>query len=454
MLFQRIESEGLAHYSYLVGSAGQAIIIDPRRDCDVYVDTTLRAGYRITHILETHRNEDYVVGSMELAARTGAQVWHADSQWDYQYGQPVQDGQTWRLGGLSLKAMHTPGHTPGSMSYLLYDSGSAPLLLFGGDVLFADDVGRTDLLGQERLAQMTGLLYETIFHKLLPLGDHIILCPAHGAGSVCGAAIGDRPWTTLGFERQHNPRLRYTTRVDFLANVGKMLELPPYFAHMEQLNLEGVPLLGPLPAPIPLRARDFAGRLEQSVVVDTRMELGFASAHVPGSTSIWLDGLASFAGWFLPYDKPLLLVDETENPEEATRRLIRMGYDQLTGYLAGGMLAWHKAGLESRSVAAVTVQQVCRRIDSSEEMWILDVRSDAELEHVRIPGARHIHITQLPQHLDEVPRDRDVYVFCGSGLRSMIAASLLQRAGYERLAVVLGGIGGWISIRCPLERRS
>jgi hydroxyacylglutathione hydrolase len=432
MLFERIESERLAHYSYLVGDQREAVVFDPRRDCEVYVERAYREGMAIKHILETHRHEDYVIGSLELAQRTDAEIWHADSQLNYQYGQPVEDHQTWRVGRLEVRAIHSPGHTPGSMSYLLRDPDGEAWVVFTGDALFAGEVGRVDLLGKDRAEEMASQLYHTIFGKLLPLGDGVIVCPAHGAGSVCGTAIAERMWTTIGLERELNPRLQFASEREFVTSVAQELERPPYFPRMEEWNLGGPPVLGSLPLP--------------------RMELGFASAHVPGSLSIWLGGLASFAGWFLPYDKPILLVSETENPEQATRFLLRLGYDDLAGYLAGGMLAWHTAGLESSSIHTVTVQQLCHLLDEGQETSILDVRGAEELETAgRIPGAQHLHVTLLPERTAEVPRDRTVYIFCGSGLRSMIAASLLRREGWDNLAVVLGGIAGWNSVTCALE---
>jgi hydroxyacylglutathione hydrolase len=452
VLFERIESEGLAHYSYLVGDQREAVVIDPRRDCETYVERAYEEGMAIKYILETHRNEDYLIGSLELAQRTDAEIWHADSQWDYRYGQAVEHGQDWKVGRLRIQSVHSPGHTPGSMSYLLHDPGGDPWVVFTGDALFAGDVGRVDLLGMDRAEEMAGLLHDTLFGKLLPLGDGVIVCPAHGAGSACGTAIAERVWTTIGLEKKLNPRLQTWEQSEFVSQVAQELERPPYFRQMERLNLEGPPILGPLPVPRPLGAEEFSTVAEEAAIVDTRLELGFASAHVPESLSIWLGGLASFAGWFLPYDHPLLLVSEEERPERATRTLIREGYDDLAGYLAGGMLAWHTAGLESSSVRTMTVQRLCRLLDEGQETAILDVRSAEELETVgRIPGAEHIHITLLPNRLSEVPKDKRVYVFCGSGLRSMMAASLLQRAGWENLTVVLGGFSGWISTTCELE---
>ncbi len=452
MLFKRFESKGLAHYSYLIGDGNQAVVIDPRRDCDVYVQTASREGLRITHILETHRNEDYVIGSVELASRTDAAILHsAHDDLAYGYGEPIHDGETLKIGRLKLEALHTPGHTLGHMSYLLYEPSGTPWMIFTGDALFAGDVGRTDFYDRDKLDDMTGLLHESLFHKILPLGDEVIVCPAHGAGSVCGTAIADRPWTTIGLERKHNPKLQYTAKANFVQHVGRMLEYVPYFRMMEKLNLEGPPVLGRLPSPMALSPGDFAEQAEGTYVLDTRMELGFGSAHVPGALSIWEEGVPSFAGWFLSYDKPILLVTETNDVSRAVRYLIRLGFDRLDGFLAGGMLAWHKAGLDSKRVKTVTVQDLCYLLDRDDDVWILDVRSDEEVEQRAIPVAHHIHITQLPERLDEVPRDQPVYIFCGSGLRSMTAASLLRRAGWENLTSVLGGLAGWSSVSCPLE---
>ncbi len=452
MLFEKIVSEGLAHNSYIIGDRDEAVVIDPRRDCDIYIEKAIQNGLRISHILETHRNEDYLIGSLELASGTGARPWHADESLGYKYGSPVEDGQTWKIGRFRLRAIHTPGHTPGSMSYLLHDPDGAPWMLFGGDTLFAGDVGRVDLLGPERMEEMAGLLYDTIFNKILPLGDEVILCPAHGSGSVCGSSISDRPLTTIGLERKHNAKLQASGKDAFVAEAAKQQEFPPYFLKMEKWNVEGPPPLRTLPAPPALTPELFSEKARGAVVLDIRMELGFGAAHVPGSLSIWQEGLPSFAGWFLPYDTPILLVNHPgEPPTQAVRYLARLGYDSMEGYLAGGIHAWHMEGKESSSIRTVTAQDLCRSLDTrSAGLWVLDVRGADELEaNGKIAGAHNIHITQLPKHLDEIPKDKTICIFCGSGLRSMIAASILKREGRQDLMVVSGGFAGWNSVSCP-----
>ncbi|NLS77158.1 MAG: MBL fold metallo-hydrolase [Chloroflexi bacterium] len=451
MLFERITSEGLAHYSYLVADGYDALVIDPRRDCDIYVDKTAGQGFRLKYILETHRNEDYVVGSVELAARTGAEIWHADAHLDYQYGRAIQDGQTWQVGALKVQAIHTPGHTLGSMSYLIHDPQGSPWAVCTGDALFAGDVGRVDFLGMDRAPEMAGRLYDAIFGRLLPLGDEVLVCPAHGSGSACGSGIVDRTWTTIGIERKRNPRLQFGTRDAFVANNARRLEKPPYFAKMEELNLVGGPLLGALPMPTPLTPPDFRAAMAGATVLDVRSELSYSAATVPGALSIWLQGLPSFGGWMLSYDQPILLVGDSDEAALATRYLIRMGYDDIAGYLAGGLHEWHKVGYDSQSTQTVTVPQLCGLLDHHGEPHILDVRKPAELAGGNhIPGAQHIPLSQLPGRLGEVPKDRPVYILCGSGFRAMVAASLLQRAGWENAVVVLGGMAAWNSTTCPL----
>jgi hydroxyacylglutathione hydrolase len=452
MLFERIESEGLSHYSYLIGSDNSAAVIDPRRDCAIYAEKAAEAGMRIEYILETHRNEDYVIGSLELASVTGAEIWHADSQLTYRYGRAVSDGQEWAVGPHRIRAILAPGHTKGMMSYLLHDDHGAPWILFSGDALFAGEVGRVDFEGKNRLREMAGLLYDTLFRKFLPLGDGIILCPAHGSGSICGSAISGRTWTTIGLERRLSPKLSLTEPLAFVEATAKDLEKAPYFEEMERINVEGAPLLGRLPILNSLSPGEFKERIGDSIVVDTRAPDAFAGGHIKKAISIWRDGLPGFAGWFLPYDKPLLLVTDEGDEEKIVRYLVRMGYDSFGGRLAGGMLSWYKAGEETATNGRLTAQEVCGILDSGRPSLFLDVRSEEELEEEgRFAKALHIHITQLPHRMNELPTDRPIYIFCASGLRSTIAASLLQRHGVGDVHVVLGGFTGWSSVTCPLE---
>ncbi|MBD3209891.1 MBL fold metallo-hydrolase [Candidatus Micrarchaeota archaeon] len=449
MIFSRIESEGLAHYSYLIAHNGEAIVIDPRRDCDEYLSMAVGQGFRITNILETHRNEDYLVGSRELASLTGAEIHHADSQLDYRYGQPVKEGDSWHAGRLKISALHTPGHTPGHMSYVLHDPGGNPWAVFTGDALFAGDVGRTDLLGEDRARKNAEQLYDSIFSKILPLGDGVLVCPAHGSGSACGSSIAERKWTTVGLERRHNPKLQVKDRNEFVNKAGAKLEFPPYFKKMEEFNLN--PPLMRTARPLPMSPGLFEAHAAESFVLDSRTELAFASAHVPGSLSIWREGIPGFAGWFVPYDKSLLLVSDGEYPEQEIRMLSRIGLDNISGFLSGGMLSWNMSGKKTGSVDTLSVTEMCSRLDRESGGNLLDVRSSGEIAHSgKIRNATHIHITQLPGRLKEVPEE-NLHIFCGSGLRSMAAASYLKKEKNLDSSVILGGTSAWDSATCPIE---
>lgn len=450
MLFERVVSEGIEHYSYILGEGGEAVVIDPRCDIDIYIEIAQKAGVRITDILETHRNEDYLVGSAELAQWTKASVWHADSQWDYKYGKDVVDGQTWHIGALRIISIAAPGHTPGMMMYLLCDQSDVAWILFSGDALFAGDVGRTDLLGTAIQPHMAQRLYDTIFAKILPLGDGIILCPAHGSGSVCGGDISERLWSTIGLERLHNPKLQFGSREAFVDSVAKPMEIPPYFKQMEQLNLEGGIRTG-FSYPQPLRPQEFFHAMHNAIIVDTRPVEAFAAAHIPGALSLWLDGLAGFAGWFVPYNTDLLLVGETATVMRVFRILQRLGFRRIRGY--GTLTSWLSEGYKIQTVNTISVHEFCACIDSGDDFWILDVRSSLELHSEgRIPDAHHIHITQLNKRYTELPQNRDIFIFCGSGRRSMIAASILQqKQGYQPV-VIMGGFSGWSSIACPVDK--
>jgi hydroxyacylglutathione hydrolase len=454
MLFEKIESPGLAHYSYLIGDRTHAVVIDPRRDVDVYISLAEKAGCSITHIFETHRHEDFVLGSVELSSRTGAPIWHADAELPYAYGAPAREGQEWPVGRLKLKALLTPGHTPGGVSYVLFDPDGNPWTVFSGDTLFAGDVGRVDLLGEDRMPDLAEQLYESIFYKLLPLGDGVMLCPAHGAGSVCGETIAERAWTTLGLERQYNPMLITGDKAAFVEKASKMLERPPYFRSMERYNVEGAPAW-PLSRQLKaLTPRDVAAGIEKGgMVLDTRSELAFGSAHVPGALSIWQGGISSFAGWYIPHGTPLYLVCEDGQSLSSATLLSRIGLHEIRGYLGPGMLGWHMSGKNSAHVEMRTVQTLCHMLDHEGKQSVLDVRSVEEREmQGSIPGALERPVTALPEKYQDIPKEGDLYIFCGSGLRSMMAASFLKRKGWDNTVVVLGGISGWNSISCPLDQ--
>ena len=244
MLFERIVSEGIAHNSYFIGSGGRAVVIDPRRDCDIYLRIASRNKLTITHIFETHRNEDYVIGSLELKERCGAEIYHG-AQLAFAYGNPIRDGDRFQVGSLEFLALETPGHTEESISLALYDReiSDRPYMIFCGDTLFSGAIGRTDFFGQERKAEMAAKIYDSISKKILPLGDGVIVCPAHGAGSICGSDIADHPFTTIGYEKETNRELAQGRESFISQRSAESPYYPPYFREMEKNNLEGARIL-------------------------------------------------------------------------------------------------------------------------------------------------------------------------------------------------------------------
>ena len=453
MYFERIVSEWLSHYSYFLADGHQALVIDPRRDCDVYQQIAARQGVRISYILETHRNEDYVSGAAELARRTGALVLRsAYSKLDYQYGKPVYEGESIQAGRLRLEALHTPGHTLGHMGYLLYDPQGVPWMFFSGDALFAGDVGRTDFYGAARLDEITSMLHETIFKKILPLGDEVILCPAHGSGSVCGSTIAERTWTTLGLERKYNPKLQFKDKETFVKNVGQILDVPPYFKQVERLNLEGPSLPLTFPYPRAMSPLEFKEATKQAQVIDLRDEMAFSTAYIEDSLMLWQKLLSFYAGWFLDFERPILIV--TDGPvEEAVRQLARLGYDRVEGYLSSGIKAWLEAGLPVTSLQTVSVQKICELFHAKETGYLLDIRSEKDIQkqgNLLPEGFKKLDIplTELPQRIQEVPVDEPLYILCGTGSRSVLAASLLRKYGLTNVRVILGGFLGLLADGC------
>lgn len=443
MLFERISAEGLAHFSYLVGSGSKAFVVDPRRDCGVYVDRAGQENMRITHVFETHRNEDYVTGSLELAERTGAKVLHGPGA-ERGYGEALGDGDRFGFGELELTALRTPGHTGDSMTYVLGQVGGPSFAAFTGDALFVGDVGRTDLLGPESTERLSRVLFRSLHQKILALDDGVLVCPAHGAGSVCGGDIGEREFSTIGLERSQNPMLRLGEDEFVRRKAEERLDFPPYFRRMESMNVGRRPAMSGMPDPWPMPPKEFAEAMRAGgLVLDVRMAESFAGACIKDALSIWIDGLAPYAGWILPYDRPILLVTSSRaDLDRAVRTLVRMGFDDIRGFLRGGMAQWLKEGMRYETIPTMSVHQL-RRAMNEGEVFLLDPRPQHEWEEYRVPGAAHIFVGELERRLGEVPQDRPVACMCSSGFRGSMAAALLKWKGYSDARNVLGGIGAW-----------
>jgi hydroxyacylglutathione hydrolase len=455
MFFKRIVSEGIAHNSYMVGSGGQAAVIDPRRDCDIYLDYAVRNSLIITHIFETHRNEDYVIGSLELAERCQAEIFHGGKML-FSYGKPVYEGNEFSLGSLELTILETPGHTEESISIVLRDKAVSdlPYMVFSGDTLFAGDIARTDFFGRDRDVEMAGKIYDSIVKKILPLGDGVVICPAHGAGSVCGGEIADLPFTTTGFEKLSNPVLGFSREKFIAKRVSESPYVPPYFRQMEQYNKEGAPLLHHLPDLRPLSIAEVRLlRQHHCQILDIRSPTSFGAGHIPGSLSIWREGIPAFMGWFFNYQEPILIIDDFNlSLDIILRQAIRLGYDNVSGFLAGGFPAWFKGAQEISTIPTCSVQQLNDKL-RTESPFLLDVRDIRNWRAVgHIRGAHHRYIGELPDHLEEIPRTGPVFVYCDAGYKGGLAASILARNQYTNITNVLGGMTAWKHAGYPVER--
>lgn len=467
MQIERFETPGLAHYAYLVScpGAGEAVVVDPRRDTDVYERYAADRGLAIRRVLETHVHADYASGARELALRTGAELCVSghDEGETYEVAfehRDLFDGDVLEMGSVRLEALHTPGHTPEHLAFLVYDasrSAEVPMAMLSGDFLFVGSLGRPDLLGEAAKRELASRMYDSVREKIAGLPDGVEVHPGHGAGSMCGAGMSGRPLSTLGFERVANPYL--DPGLDREAFVDRLLArvppFPPYYRRMKELNAAGPPRLDGRPAPRALDPAEFRRLLaeEGHEAIDLRDQLAFGGGHIPGAFGIGLaPALSEWAAWVVPYDVPLLLVppssadpdEAAEEVDRARRRLARVGLDDVRGYLRGGMQAWIEAGLPLAETPQVSPSELHELRAEGEGWSVLDVRTDAEWAAGHIEGAAHVMGGQLAERLDEVPADdRPLAVVCGGGYRSTVAASVLERAGRGRVWNVTGGMGAW-----------
>ncbi|XBQ16323.1 MAG: rhodanese-like domain-containing protein [Oceanicaulis sp.] len=455
MFVETIKTEGLSHLSYMVGDGERAAVIDPRRDFEVYEEMARARGVHIDFIFETHRNEDYVSGAEDLSRRTGATVLRGPTdEFKVHYAEAAPEGERVHVGEASLEVLHTPGHTMDSISLVLrhHETGDTPIGVFTGDALFVGDVGRTDFY-PGRDEEVSGMLYDSIFEKILPLGDQAVIWPAHGSGSVCGSGMASRDFSTIGYERANNPRLKLG-REDFIdAKTAERHEQPPYFRMMETLNAGGAPALGPRPAPPrPIDADAFIRRMKEGMIaVDVLMAESYAGGHPPGSVALPISLLSGFAGWLLPYDTPLgLIAASPDQADEARLQLARMGYDRVEGYLKGGVSAWASAGYPVDAIPSIDGPGFKALIEGGDAPGVLDVRSPDEFDSGHLDGAVNIYAGELPERLGELDRDRDWIVLCGTGQRATIAASVLQNAGFGRVRIFWGSMKACQALGCQM----
>ena len=453
MKFERIETPGIAHYAYLISDGSVAALVDPSRDVEPYLQAARNMGCRITHILETHRQEDFVMGSAWLRQLTGACVVNGDHELFGRGDMRLQDGEMFVIGELRIQALHTPGHTPESMCYVLTcGEGQQPWGVFTGDTLFFGDTGRSDLPAEDESEKNAGLIHDAVHQKLKPLGDGTLVLPAHGPGSVCGSGMAERPWSTIGAEKQYNPVFQLD-RDDFARRKGgERIPRPPYFRHMEKVNLEGgmppVATAGRIPL---LDVEAFARRRGETRLIDCREPEAFAGAHIPDSLNIWMGGLPVFGGWLADKDSPLLLLtDRPGDVDDAARHLTRIGIDNIQGALKEGFGTWRQSGQPLASAGTIMPRELNEQLDYFQ---VLDVREPDEYADGHIPDARCLYVGKLEAEYEQLDLDpeRPVVVTCSVGHRAGVGVSVLRRKGFADVRNLIGGMSAWQALDLPIE---
>ncbi|HLX85357.1 MAG TPA: rhodanese-like domain-containing protein [Terriglobales bacterium] len=454
MYFEQFYLTCLAHASYMIGSEGEAAVVDPQRDVDIYLKAAEEQGLRIRHIFETHLHADFVSGHKELAARTGATIYMGAQAHAGFPHVPLTDGDEVKVGALKIRVLETPGHTPESVCLVVSEESESaePTAVLTGDTLFIGDVGRPDLSPAHTPQQLAGLLYDSLHQKLLNLPDAVKVYPAHGAGSLCGRAMRAERSSTIGTERLTNYALQIPSRAEFIAQLTANLPTrPEYFLEDAEINRSGASALTDLPplsrfSPVELQALLRNAGIDVTVL-DVRPGDEFATGHVPGSINIALSGqFASWAGGILGiHSNPVLIGASDAQIEEARLRLARVGIEDVRGYLAGGVPAWQTAGFPLAKTAQISPQELDQKMRAGvfRPADILDVRREGEWQAGHIPDVQCRALDTFVQALPAIDRDRPVAVHCKSGYRSIIACSLLERAGHKNVINVAGGFDAW-----------
>ncbi len=464
MMLKYFYDQSLAHASYMVGCqrAKVAMVVDPGRDIDQYLEMADREGLKLVAVAETHIHADYVSGARELADRVGAKLYLSDegpADWKYLFAeqydhQLVRDGDAFMIGNIKFDVLHTPGHTPESLSFVLTDQGGGadePMGIFTGDFVFVGSIGRPDLLEEAAGLANTAdpgardLYRSTERFKQLP--DYLQIWPAHGAGSACGKGLGAIPSSTVGYERRFNPALQFTSEEEFVSYIlSDQPEAPKYFAVMKRVNKEGPDIMGKNGLPASQPVSDISSALDSATVIDLSTSSQFATRHVPQTINIPLSMLAGWAGWVVDYSKPAYLIADPNQVPEATRVLRKIGIDNVAGYFDASEL--HQQGLATESYETGQPAELASRIASS-EVQLVDVRSDNEWNSGHIPEAEHRFLGRLLDNLSTIDRDTPIVTQCQSGVRSAIAASILQAAG-RKVINLTGGFAAWQNAGLPV----
>jgi hydroxyacylglutathione hydrolase len=468
MLLKYFYDEALAHASYMVGCqrAKVAVVVDPGRDIDQYLEMADREGLKLIAVAETHIHADYVSGARELADRVGAKLYVSDegpSDWKYLFAdqydhQLVKDGNSFMIGNIKFDVLHTPGHTPESISFLLTDQGGnadKPMGIFTGDFVFVGSIGRPDLLEEAAgLANTAEPGARDLFHsaeRFRQLADYLQVWPAHGAGSACGKGLGAIPSSTVGYEKLFNPALQFTDEDEFVKYIlSDQPEAPKYFAVMKRVNKEGPAVLGDLGLPESQPVDELSSALDLATVIDLSSSDQFADGHVPQSINIPTSMLAGWAGWVVDYSRPAYLIADPSQLPEAMRVLRKIGLDDVRGYFDTSNV--REAGLAVESFERSSPRELAQRIKTG-NVTLIDVRSDAEWDAGRIPCAEHHFLGRLPEEVDLLHMSKPFVTQCHSSARSAIAASILQRAGVAVIDMS-GGIAEWKEAGLPVSTES
>jgi hydroxyacylglutathione hydrolase len=460
MFVEPFVDEGLGNSSYLVASeaSGLAAVVDPQRDVDRYLQRAAALGLRLQLALDTHLHNDFVSGVRELAALAGAQIGaSALAELGFEH-RPLREGDTLPLGDLSLGVLATPGHTPEHLSFTVTQAGQgAPSAVFTGGALMVGGAARTDLLGPDWTTRLAQQLYHSLHGKLLALPDSTAVYPTHGAGSFCAAPVAAERTTTIGRERAAN-RLAQALGVDEFvkAATADLPSYPKYFHAMRGLNQRGPAVLGGLPSLRPLEpAQVQAHQAQGAAIVDLRPALAFVAGHIPGAHGVALRAeFGTWVGWVVPFGTPIALVTNGEPAEHETavRQLIRLGYDNLLGYLAGGTDAWQAAGLPVSRWDVIYPQQARERLAARDGLVLVDVRQDSEWQAGHVPGAVHVEAGRLSEAAPALPPETPMAVHCGHHDRSVTALALLEQRGFRNLLLMEGGFSAWEAAGYEVEQ--
>ena len=467
MLFQHVYDKSLAQASYFIGcqKAGVAAVIDAKRDVDTYLDIAKQNNMKITHIFETHIHADFLSGSRELAALTGADMYLSDEggpDWQYEFPHiGLIDGQEIKLGNLIFEILHTPGHTPESISFLLTDTPASnePVMFFTGDFVFVGDIGRPDLL--EKAAGILGTkedgakqMYDSI-KKFRELPDYLQVWPGHGAGSACGKALGAVPSSTVGYEKIRNWALQYKN--DEKGFVQYLLEdqpePPKYFAMMKKLNKVARPLLTEVPKLKELSQDALMDALAKGIqLIDTRDKSEFAKGFIPGSINIQgNNSFGTWAGWFLKYDAPFILLADPFKLDDLTRKLMRIGLDNIYGYIPSTE-KWERNGKALETVSLIDIEAF-KKLSEQNNTQVIDLRGESEFNAGHVKGADNVFVGTLPNNLDKVSKDKQLVIHCQAGDRSSIGYSILAKNGFKDVLNYSPGMNEWTKLGNPVETK-